>query len=293
MMTLLMSQAPRSCAAARKRSRAKNNAKLRAKAKERTMEMIEVTANSVDAAISKGLSQLNAAPADVMVEVLEEPNTGLFGFGAREARVRLVLIGQRKAPPSEVYPEDVDNAYEERDQASEEPRDVQPTAGVITVVADVELDEDATAGLEVLEALLSRMGIDGQIHISRSEEVDGEPPHWMLNITGERINRLIGRRGETLASLQHIVRLICSRRLERRANIIVDAEGYKTGRSNRLRGLAKRMAKQAVQQGRTITLEPMQPSERRIIHLTLRDRDDVSTQSIGEGRARKVTIVPN
>ncbi len=254
------------------------------------MEMIEVTANSVDAAIRKGLSQLNAAPADVMVEVLEEPNTGLFGFGAREARVRLVLIGQRKAAPPEQAPQE---SADEPDQAYEQPPAAEPAKGVITVVADVELDEDATVGKEVLEALLTHMRVDAQINITRSDEVEGEEPHWMLNITGERINRLIGRRGETLASLQHIVRLISSRRLERRANLIVDAEGYKTGRSNRLRGLAKRMAKQAVQQGRTITLEPMQPNERRIIHLTLRDREDVSTQSVGEGRARKVTIVPN
>ncbi|MCY4464271.1 MAG: Jag N-terminal domain-containing protein [Chloroflexi bacterium] len=254
------------------------------------MEMIEVTANSVDAAISKGLAQLNAAPADVLVEVLEEPNTGLFGFGAREARVRLVLIGQRKAPEPEVYPQDLD---EEIVPEHAESLDKEPVAGVITVVADIELDDDANAGKEVLEELLTRMGIDAQINITRSDEVEGEDPHWMLNITGKRINRLIGRRGETLASLQHIVRLICSRKLERRANIIIDAEGYKTGRSNRLRGLANRMAKQAVQQGRTITLEPMQPSERRIIHLTLRDREDVNTHSVGEGRGRKVTIVPN
>ncbi|MCY4248315.1 MAG: Jag N-terminal domain-containing protein [Chloroflexi bacterium] len=254
------------------------------------MEMIEVTANSVDAAINKGLSQLKAAPADVMVEVLEEPNTGLFGFGAREARVRLVLIGQRKAVEPERYPQDLD---EESDWADAAPLRSEPAAGVISIVADVELDEDANVGLEVLEAMLTRMGVDAQINITRSDEAEGEAPHWMLNITGERINRLIGRRGETLASLQHITRLICSRRLERRANIIIDAEGYKTGRSNRLRGLAKRMAKQAVQQGRTITLEPMQPSERRIIHLTLRDHDDVSTESVGQGAARKVTIVPN
>ena len=264
------------------------------------MEMIEVTANSVDAAIQKGLSQLNAAPADVMVEVLEEPNTGLFGFGAREARVRLVLIGRRAEQESDAYSETQDEVADEeayqqsyQEDEYEEQRDAAPAPAQITVVADEDLDEDAKTGLEVLEELLSRMRIDAQIHIQRGEEVEGEEPHWMLNVTGERINRLIGRRGETLASLQHITRLICSRRLERRANIIIDAEGYKTGRSNRLRGLANRMAKQAVQQGRTITLEPMQPAERRIIHLTLRGRDDVSTESIGEGKGRKVTIVPS
>ena len=244
------------------------------------MEMIEVTANSVDAAISKGLTELNASPGEVVIEVLEEPNTGLFGFGAREARVRLVLIGRRKSKEMATYDDDeVDPDLESSPQ--------------IPSVADEDLDEDAIVGREVLGEMLAKMRIDAHINVQRAEDdAEDEDPHWMLNIEGQSINRLIGRRGETLSSLQHIVRLICSRRLERRANIIIDAGGYKTGRSNRLRGLAKRMAQQAVQQGRTITLEPMHPNERRIIHLTLRGREDVTTQSIGEGRARKVTIVP-
>lgn len=244
------------------------------------MEMIEVTANSVDAAISKGLTELNASPGEVVIEVLEEPNTGLFGFGAREARVRLVLIGRRKSKEMATYDDDeVDPDLESSPQ--------------IPSVADEDLDEDAIVGREVLGEMLAKMRIDAHINVRRAEDdAEDEDPHWMLNIEGQSINRLIGRRGETLSSLQHIVRLICSRRLERRANIIIDAGGYKTGRSNRLRGLAKRMAQQAVQQGRTITLEPMHPNERRIIHLTLRGREDVTTQSIGEGRARKVTIVP-
>ena len=244
------------------------------------MEMIEVTANSVDAAINKGLAELNATPGDVMIEVLEEPNTGLFGFGAREARVRIVLIGRRKREARE---EDV-----EPEAAESEPREGPELAEV----ADDELDEDAVVGRQVLLELLERMRIDASVKVHRTEDDEEDAPHWMLNVTGNRINRLIGRRGETLSCLQHIVRLICSRRLERRANVIVDVAGYKTGRSNRLRGLAQRMARQAVQQGRTITLEPMQANERRIIHLTLRGRQDVSTRSVGEGRARKVTIVP-
>ena len=245
------------------------------------MQMIEVTANSVEAAIDKGLAELKARPGEVVVEVLEEPNTGLFGFGAREARVRLVLIGKRSQEASEA------DEYDNR--ATEEPRSSAPSPGL----PDDELDEDALVGKQVLEDLLERMGVDARIAVQRAEDDDeGEDPHWMLNISGDRVNRLIGRRGETLSSLQHIVRLICSRRLERRANIIVDAGGYKSGRSKRLRGLANRMAKQAVQQGRTITLEPMHTNERRIIHLTLRGRNDVMTQSVGEGRGRKVTIVP-
>lgn len=245
------------------------------------MEMIEVTANSVDAAIKKGLAELKASPGDVMVEVLEEPNTGLFGFGAREARVRMVLIGKRRAPEPEMADSDEDES------------DGRLADDNLKDVPEDELGEDALVGKQVLEEILEKMQIDSQIHVYLTDDqVDDEDPHWMLNITGNGINRLIGRRGETLSSLQYIVRLICSRRLQRRANIIVDAGGYKTGRSNRLRGLANRMAKQAVQQGRTITLEPMHANERRIIHLTLRGREDVATQSIGEGRHRKVTIVP-
>ncbi len=245
------------------------------------MEMIEVTGNSVESAISKGLAELNAAPADVMIEVLEEPNTGLFGFGAREARVRMVLIGRRKAAEPEVA-----SADEKRgDDSSPEPN--------LKTVSEEDLGEDAIVGKEVLEELLDKMRVEARVSVQLTDDdAEGEEPPWMLNVTGEGINRLIGRRGETLSALQYIVRLICSRRLERRANIIVDAAGYKAGRSKRLRGLANRMAKQAVQQGRTITLEPMHPNERRIIHLTLRGHQDVMTQSVGEGRARKVTIVP-
>ncbi|MCY3779532.1 MAG: Jag N-terminal domain-containing protein [Chloroflexi bacterium] len=245
------------------------------------MEMIEVTANSVQAAIDKGLAQLKARPGEVVVEVLEEPNTGLFGFGAREARVRLVLISRRR----EERQDEVDR--------DEEIADRKPSAQQAKIISDEELDEDARVGKQVLEELLAKMHMEARIDVKLSDDDDeGEQPHWMLNIAGDHVSRLIGRRGETLAALQHIVRLICSRRLERRANIIIDAGGYKSGRSKRLRGLAKRMAKQAVQQGRTITLEPMQPNERRIIHLALRGRNDVMTRSVGEGRARKVTIVP-
>ena len=245
------------------------------------MEMIEVTANSVQAAIDKGLAQLDARPGEVVVEVLEEPNTGLFGFGAREARVRLVLISRRR--------EERQAADEAAAAAAAEEQDVeQPPA-----VADEDLDEDARVGKQVLEELLEKMQVDARVDVRLTDDDDeGEKPHWMLNVNGNRVNRLIGRRGETLSALQHVVRLICSRRLERRANIIIDAGGYKLGRSRRLRGLANRMAKQAVQQGRTITLEPMHPNERRIIHLTLRGRNDVMTRSVGEGRTRKVTIVP-
>jgi spoIIIJ-associated protein len=164
-------------------------------------------------------------------------------------------------------------------------------------VPESELSDEVKVARDVLAELLEKMSVKGHIAVRRVESTreddrDKEGAPWLLNVTGTDLNALIGRRGETLASLQYITRLISSRQLQRRANIIIDVESYKSRRSQMLRGLALRMADQAVQQKRTVALEPMPPHERRIIHLTLREREDVSTRSVGEGDARKVTIVP-
>jgi spoIIIJ-associated protein len=103
---------------------------------------------------------------------------------------------------------------------------------------------------------------------------------------------LIGHKGETLSALQYITRLIVAKRLGKQANIVVDVESYKSRRADQLKRLAKRIADQALQQGRTMTLEPMPPNERRIIHIALRDHPGVTTESVGEGRSRKITVIP-
>ncbi len=147
----------------------------------------------------------------------------------------------------------------------------------------------------VLAELLDKMSIRADVIIRRAQSSgeEGESAPWLLDVSGSGdLSVLIGRRGETLASLQYITRLITSRELQRRANIVVDVSGYKARRTSKLNELAKRMAEQAVRQQRTIALEPMPPYERRIIHLALRDHEAVMTRSIGEGQARKVTIVP-
>ncbi len=238
------------------------------------METIECTGETIEEAIQKGLEELGVTASDVMVTVLEEPSRGLFGLGSREARVRLQLIGARPARPAPPAP-----------SVTETP----PTP----VADDTLTDDDARIGKEVLAELLERMRIKADITVQRTEpSQQGEAAPWLLNVQGRHVSNLIGRRGETLASLQYITRLMASRRLQRRANIIVDVDGYKSRRSDRLVQLALRMAEQAVKQGRTISLEPMPPNERRIIHLTLRNRPDVTTRSVGEGSSRKVTIVP-
>lgn len=161
-------------------------------------------------------------------------------------------------------------------------------------IPETEQDDEAQIGKVVLNELLTKMDISARIIVRRAHPGEpGESTPWVLDVTGSNLNRLIGRRGETLAALQYITRLITSRELQRRSEVVVDIGGYKAKRAQTLHNLAVRMADEAVQRSHTVTLEPMPPHERRIIHLALRERTDVVTRSVGEGAARKVTIVPS
>lgn len=142
---------------------------------------------------------------------------------------------------------------------------------------------------EVLENLLSLVEISASVNLGAKGS--GDEAVISLDIEGEDLGILIGRRGETLSSLQYLVNLIVSRRLKSRVGVVVDVEGYRQRRYESLRLLARRLADQVRSTGRSVTLEPMTAGERRIIHLELRDDPYVTTQSIGEGEARKVAIL--
>jgi spoIIIJ-associated protein len=144
-----------------------------------------------------------------------------------------------------------------------------------------------------LEELLAKMGLRAQVLIRQKVDVEeGELPPVVLDVVGDDLGILIGRRGETLAALQYITRLIVSRKTRRWHPLVVDVEQYKVRRERSLRRLAKRMAERASFSGQTVALEPMPAYERRIVHITLRDHPSVTTQSVGEGDRRKVTIIP-
>jgi spoIIIJ-associated protein len=113
-----------------------------------------------------------------------------------------------------------------------------------------------------------------------------------LNIRGEDLGILIGRRGQTLISLEYLLRLIVAHQLKERFPLSVDVEGYKERRRRSLQRLAQRLAQEVEDAGTSITLEPMPPSERKVVHLTLMNNPSVTTQSIGEGEDRKVIISP-
>ena len=145
--------------------------------------------------------------------------------------------------------------------------------------------EDIEITVDVLQHILRYMNIHATVQVRSTEPLT-------LNIHGinENLGLLIGRRGETLASLQLLVSLIVSHRTRHRMRIIVDAENYRERREENLRSLALRVAQQVRNYRRSIALEAMPPHERRIVHIALADSKDISTESIGEGEERRVVI---
>jgi len=247
-------------------------------------QVVESSGSDLEAAVRAGLAQLDVDRDAVEVEILDEGARGVFGLGAREARVRLTV-------------KEVDLVVTEDAGLSIPPAEIE-TGDLSTALAEIEdtdhTDLEADLGRDTLLELLSLMGMDGmQLDVRRAEPAPGEKDSPLVfDLRGPDAEDLIGRRGETLAALQRIARLIVGRELTSQVRFVVDVNGYKERRRESLCRLAKRLAKQAVETERTVVLEPMPPQERRIVHLALRDDPNVTTQSIGEGDRRKVTIVP-
>jgi len=158
-----------------------------------------------------------------------------------------------------------------------------------------ERSEIAGVAKEVLENLLARLGVEASVvsEIKPPVEEGAEVSEVInLDVTGDDLGILIGRRGQTLAALQHMVRLIVAHQVKARVPIVIDVEGYKERRYEALRALAQRVAEQVKERKKPFTLEPMPAYERRIIHLALADDPDVTTESTGVGEVRKVVIMP-
>ena len=167
-----------------------------------------------------------------------------------------------------------------------------PTRGRVPQRPPADESDPVAVAVEILQGMLDRLGIDAAVTPRPPETVGDGTVNAILDIEGDDLGLLIGRRGETLASLQYLVNLMLNRRVKTRANVGIDIEGYRRRREDSLRALARRMADRVKSSGQSITLEPMPPNERRIVHIALADHPDVLTVSIGEGDARKVAITP-
>jgi spoIIIJ-associated protein len=235
---------------------------------------LEIIAPSVDEAIRRGSLELGLPEDALEVEILDEGSKGFLGLGTRQVRVRLSIREDHlETPPS--------------------PSDETPVSAPETTSDAIETEDEEAVRISratVME-LLERMGIEAEVTAYWGELSEGSrirPLH--VDINGKDLSILIGRRAETLAALQYITRLIMGKELERPVAVVIDVEGYRVRRERQLRQLANRMAQQTIERGRSISLEPMPPNERRIIHIELRDHPQVYTESVGEGDKRKVTI---
>lgn len=234
---------------------------------------LEVIAPNVEEAIARGANELGLPPEAFDVEVIDEGGRGFLGMGNRQVRVRLTIRASASQPMQETQTPPLSS--ESTPQVEEDDAEVMRIA------------------LETVMELLQRMGIRGDVETSWGEaDEEGRIRPLLVDIHGDDLNILIGRRGKTLYALQYITRLILGKELKRPVAVVIDVEGYRARKEKQLRRLARRMAQQALETGRTMSLEPMAPNERRIIHIELRDDPNVNTVSVGEGDRRKVTIVP-
>ena len=223
------------------------------------MDSLEVSAKTVEEAIEEALKQLGLPRNQVEVEILKRGKSGFLGLGSEEARVRVT------------------------------PSQSQQSTTATTYAPPAQLSQ------EVLENLLTLMSITAAVEskYSTAEETNKQDPSSLtLDIQGNDLGILIGRRGQTLASLQHIVRLIVAHHLKTRVDLVVDVEGYKERRHQSLEAMALRLAERVASSKQSITLEPMPAYERRVVHLALADHPNVMTRSIGDEESRKVIIVP-
>ena len=229
---------------------------------------LEVIAPSVEEALARGLEQLGVPEDQVELEVLDEGNRGFLGFGARQVRVRLSIKTAGGSDASQTG-------------------SVRPQTDAPVTTDDPLLDFSAQTTRE----LLTKMKLPARVSAKYGAPDEGGDTPILVDVHGDDLSILIGRRAETLNALQYILGLIISKEAQRWVQVVVDVEGYRARREKQLRQLARRMAEQAVRTGKRQILEPMSSSERRIIHLELRDHPDVTSESIGEDPARKITIL--
>ena len=242
---------------------------------------LEIIAPSVDEAVERGLHQLGLPRNAVSVEILDEGQGGFLGIGARQVRVRLSI--------NDLNAEPVESAAAE---SAEPSKSVKEAAGE-SVHEDFEdeLEEAKIRAGRIVEELLKKTQVDAKVAARILEpEDDKDNPMVLVEVTGKDLSILIGRRAETLNSLQYVTSLILNQQLGKWMPLMIDVQGYRFRRERQLRQLARRLADQVVATGRKQVLEPMPANERRIIHLELRYHPFVTTESTGEEPKRKATI---
>jgi spoIIIJ-associated protein len=257
---------------------------------------LEIIAPTVEEAIAQGLAELGLTADAVSVEVLDAGTKGFFGLGKTQVRVRLTINpppGAGEMPlQTEAAPVAKPEAQPQRAEKKPEPSAPQASSGL----QDAESQPEHDALLDRTESVISKMlhllNLQAQVsaHYGSTERDGRHNIH--VDIRGNDLSVLIGRRSETLSAFQYIASLIVGKEEQQFVQLTVDVEGYRDRREKQLIQMANRMADQVAKTGRRQTLEPMPSAERRIIHIALREHPDVTTESTGEEPYRKVMILP-
>jgi spoIIIJ-associated protein len=261
---------------------------------------LEIIAPTVEEAIAQGLTQLGLTADAVSVEVLDAGNKGLFGLGKPQVRVRLTVNPPVGTVPvvSEVKETRTEPAASKK-EAKRVEKKAEPavqTQEKPAAIKQAEPQPEHDPVLDHTEAVVSKLlhllNLEAQVSAHYGAPGRDERRNINVDIRGNDLSVLIGRRSETLSAFQYVASLIIGKETEQFIQLTVDVEGYRERREKQLIQMAKRMADQVAKSGRRQTLEPMPSDERRIIHIALRDHPQVTTESTGDDPYRKVTIIP-
>lgn len=245
------------------------------------MKCIEKIARTVDMAITDALIELGATTEQVNIDIIQKGSKGIFGIGAKPAKVKVSLkeTDEDKVEPIlEVIKEPI--LTQEVIKESVEP---------IKKIAKAEIDTEAATKLatDFLTKVLQSINIDATIETN----VVGDKLN--IDISGDKMGIIIGKRGETLDSLQYLTNIVVNKGNEGYIKVMIDTENYRSRREDTLKKLAYKLAKKASQTKKPVILEPMNPYDRRIIHSALQDSRTVKTHSEGKEPFRRVVITPN
>ena len=246
------------------------------------LKYIEMTGKTEDAAIEAALVKLGMDRDDVSVEILDRAKTGFLGIGSTPARVKVTYEAPDEPEvveqPAPVVVEAVaeEKAEEPVVKAAVEKKEVIVSAGNEDVKASIE---------EFLKGLMHHMFVDASVQMHVSEEGTYE-----VELVGEDLGALIGRRGETLDAIQQLTNYAVNRGRAKRVRIHVDTENYRAKREESLIRLANKVASKVVKYRRNVTLEPMNAYERHVIHTALQNKPDVTTYSVGTEPNRRTVV---
>ncbi len=275
------------------------------------MKSIESSAKTMEEAVTKGLDKLGVSLGDVTIDIIDEGSKGLFGLlGGKPARVRLTVKDSMEDADilSSLSLQNDDTNAKAESKPKDKPVKQAPAAKPAKAAEPVASPKNESA------PKLAEAPLPVQVEMRDPETVAGKAQRFLMEVTrlmgvnvsvaaltdeegnvrvdmqGDTLGILIGRRGETLDALQYLTSLNVNRGQEAYTRVTIDTESYRAKREEALTRLANRMANRAVKTGRKVVLEPMNPYERRILHSALQLNDAVTTHSEGDEPNRHVVI---